>query len=80
MVRNPDVSSIIQRLDSMAGWMKSIDGKLKAQNGRIYTNEKEIALVRQRHDIDSKWTRRKLVTIGATAFVAIELLFKYVLK
>jgi len=83
MTKN-SLSAIAQQLKDMTGWMKGIDEKLKLQNSRIAKTELKIALVKQKHDLESKWStnvetwsRKKMIGFGTALVVFLEILSEF---
>ena len=81
------IDSIYTKLEDMIGWLKEINKKLGIQNGRVGQNEKDIALLKQRHEIEGKIesiSRKKfLVIYSAITTVLLGIagsIFLYILK
>lgn len=77
------IDTVLIKLQDVDGSIKKLDKRVAYQNGRIGKTETEIALVKQRHEIESKfkkdvdyWSRRKLLFYGTAALVFIQLLFE----
>jgi len=78
---------VVQKLDNLEGWIKEISLKIIGHSDRLRDNEKEIALLKQRNELQGNmesWSRKKLVFFGgvvvALVLLLIELFFEFILK
>ena len=78
----------------LLGWMKKIDHKIGIQNGRVRKAELDIALLKQRHELEEKaeedkkelidkmdqWSRKKLLLVASVVITIIMFLAQIIFE